>query len=218
MQEKSENIRHIYTHLLSFFGPQGWWPGETRLEVIVGAILTQNVSWKNVEKSIENIKSRGLMNMESLLDMDENELQSLIRPAGYYRQKSKRLREMLSFVKENYGSIDAMSCDSGLRDKLLKIKGIGKETADSIMLYALDMPVFVVDAYTLRIFKRMGIIDDDSKERYEEVREMVELALERKTEDLKEFHALLVELGKRYCRKKPECEVCPLNGICSRNI
>jgi endonuclease-3 related protein len=218
LQERNNIIKEIYQHLLRFYGPQGWWPGETRLEIIVGAILTQNVSWKNVEKSIERIKASGFMDMDTLISMDDEVLHDFIRSTGYYRQKAGRLKELLKFIKENYGNIENMVFDTNLREKLLAIKGIGKETADSILLYALDLPYFVVDAYTFRIFRRIGIIEESNKVKYEDIREMVEKSLGKNVNDLKEFHALLVALGKDHCKKVPVCEGCPLYSICQRKI
>lgn len=218
MQEKNDRIKEIYYELLDFYGPQGWWPGETRLEVIVGAILTQNVSWKNVEKSIINLKKEGLLNINSLLNIEDEKLYTLIKSSGYFRQKAKRLKDFLRFINDNYGRIEEMINDRNIREKILNVKGIGKETADSILLYALDLPFFVVDTYTLRIFKRMGLIEDINLKSYEEIRIMVENSLDRNVKDLKEFHALLVEHGKKYCKKEPLCDKCPINKKCGKNI
>jgi endonuclease-3 related protein len=218
LQEKNDRIKEIYYELLDFYGPQGWWPGETRLEVIVGAILTQNVSWKNVEKSIINLKKEGLLNINSLLNIEDEKLYTLIKSSGYFRQKAKRLKDFLRFINDNYGRIEEMINDRNIREKILNVKGIGKETADSILLYALDLPFFVVDTYTLRIFKRMGLIEDINLKSYEEIRIMVENSLDRNVKDLKEFHALLVEHGKKYCKKEPLCDKCPINKKCRKNI
>ncbi len=217
MQEKNEILKIIYKKLFEYYGPQHWWPGETKLEIIVGAILTQNTSWRNVEKSIEKLKFANMLNFESLLNADVGTLESMIRNSGFYRQKARRIKNFIEEINKRFGSIEGMEGE-GLREILLGIKGIGKETADSILLYALDKPFFVVDAYTLRIFKRYGIIDNESKEKYDEIRQMVENAFEKNLDDLKEFHALLVKLGKDHCRKRPLCEGCPLGIECPRKI
>ncbi|MEM4256726.1 MAG: endonuclease, partial [Thermoplasmata archaeon] len=183
-----------------------------------GAILTQNTSWKNVEKSIKKLKSEGLLNFDSLLNLKIDDLELMIKHSGFYRQKANRIKEFLNKVKENFSDIENMRKEENLRDFLLGIKGIGMETADSILLYAFEKPFFVVDAYTLRIFKRIGIIKNESKNNYEEIRLMVENELNKNINDLKEFHALLVELGKDHCKKRPKCDGCPIFSLCSRNI
>ncbi|MEM3219771.1 MAG: endonuclease III domain-containing protein [Thermoplasmata archaeon] len=218
MLEKNELLREIYRRLLEYYGPQHWWPGDSTFEIIVGAILTQNTSWKNVEKSIKKLKSEGLLNFDSLLNLKIDDLELMIKHSGFYRQKANRIKEFLNKVKENFSDIENMRKEENLRDFLLGIKGIGMETADSILLYAFEKPFFVVDAYTLRIFKRIGIIKNESKKNYEEIRLMVENELNKNINDLKEFHALLVELGKDHCKKRPKCDGCPIFSLCSRNI
>ena len=218
MLEKNELLREIYRRLLEYSGPQHWWPGDSTFEIIVGAILTQNTSWKNVEKSIKKLKSEGLLNFDSLLNLKIDDLELMIKHSGFYRQKANRIKEFLNKVKENFSDIENMRKEENLRDFLLGIKGIGMETADSILLYAFEKPFFVVDAYTLRIFKRIGIIKNESKNNYEEIRLMVENELNKNINDLKEFHALLVELGKDHCKKRPKCDGCPIFSLCSRNI
>ncbi len=212
-----KRIQTIYELLLDSFGSQKWWPAETPFEVIVGAILTQQTSWKNVEKAIRNLKRNGLLSPFSLYALPIEALKSQIRPSGFYNVKAERLKNFLKvFVEEFNGKIDNLKKEDKekLRIKLLKIKGLGRETVDSILLYALDKEVFVVDAYTFRIFKRDGIIDSEN---YEEVRSLVEENLSEKgTETLskfKEMHALLVELGKKFCKKVPQCNRCPLKKI-----
>jgi len=210
-------IKNIYNVLFESFGPQHWWPGETKFEIVVGAVLTQNTSWKNVEKSIKELKDNNLLEFEKILNVDENVLMEKIRSSGFYKQKAQRLKNLVMKIKEKYGTFENF-LENGEREFLLDIKGIGMETADSILLYAMDKPYFVVDAYTLRIFKRYGIIDNDDKKNYENVRRMVEETFNKNVKDLQEFHALLVKLGKEYCRKNPRCDNCPLKEKCKKKI
>ncbi|MFH8080819.1 MAG: endonuclease III domain-containing protein [Candidatus Aenigmatarchaeota archaeon] len=204
----------IYKILLNFFGKQNWWPAETKFEVIVGAILTQQTSWRNVEKAINNLKAHQLLNPLSLKEVELRQLEKLIKPSGFYRVKAKRLKEFVKFLFEKYdGNLENflnLNKDI-LRKELLSIKGIGKETADSIILYAANKLTFVVDAYTIRIFNRLGLIKE---EEYEAVKEIFEKSLPKDLELFKEYHALIVELGKNVCKKKPKCMECPLNDIC----
>ncbi len=210
-------IKNIYNILFESFGPQHWWPGETKFEIVVGAVLTQNTSWKNVEKSIKELKDNNLLEFEKILNVDENVLQEKIRSSGFYKQKAQRLKNLVMKIKEKYGTFENF-LENGEREFLLNIKGIGMETADSILLYAMDKPYFVVDAYTLRIFKRYGIIDNDDKKNYENVRKLVEETFNKNVKDLQEFHALLVKLGKEYCRKNPRCDNCPLREKCKKKV
>ncbi len=210
-------VLDIYNILYNSFGPQGWWPGDSKFEILVGAILTQNTTWKNVEKSIANLKKRNLMSFEMILDLDEKDLAMAIKSSGFYNQKAKRLKNVLLEIKSKYGSFEdflKMEKDDA-RKFLLSQNGIGKETADSIILYAMEKPAFVVDAYTFRIFKRFGFnIGMD----YEFIKNKVEEDLNRDVEKMKEFHALLVELGKTYCKKVPKCDNCPLEQFCEKNV
>ena len=210
-------LMRIYEVLLAAFGNRNWWPGETPFEVMVGAVLTQNTNWTNVEKAIGNLKRSGVLNAAALSELDTSELQGLIRPAGYYRQKTGRLRRLARWVggrgADDASAIAALRAASTyeLRQGLLALNGIGPETADSILLYALEKPVFVVDAYTVRIMSRHGLVDPEVG--YEEVQAVFEDGLERDVELYKDFHAQLVEVGKRYCRRRsPRCEICPLRG------
>lgn len=201
----------LYDRLLSRFGPQGWWPGEGRFEIIVGAILTQNTNWGNVEKAIGNLKAAQVLSPEGLYALDIGRLAELIRPAGYFNVKAQRLRHFLEWLFARFGGdLDAAAelSAQGLRQELLAIKGIGPETADSICLYAFEKPVFVVDAYTARIFGRHGLIWPEAG--YEEIREYCEGGVERDVRLYNEFHALLVRLGKEHCKPKPLCAGCPL--------
>uniref|UniRef100_A0A7C3UU50 Endonuclease III domain-containing protein n=1 Tax=candidate division WOR-3 bacterium TaxID=2052148 RepID=A0A7C3UU50_UNCW3 len=206
-----EPLKKIYQILFDHFGPQGWWPGETELEIIIGAILTQNTSWKNVEKAIKNLKEKNLLEIKKLSRIRKDTLAQLIRPAGYFNIKSERIKEIVKFLVKRYnGNLSALKRKEGdvLRRELLSVKGIGKETADSILLYALKKPFFVVDAYTKRILSRHNLITKDAT--YDEIQNFFHKNLPREEKVYNEFHALLVRLGKTYCRKKPNCSNCPL--------
>lgn len=206
-------LEDIYYTLLNEYGYQKWWPlkdgKEPFLEISLGAILTQNTSWKNVEKALENLIKENLISFEKLENIPEELLHQIIKPAGFYKRKSKTIKEFVKKTKK----IDRKKID---RDFLLSIKGIGKETADSILLYALEKPVFVVDAYTKRIFSRVGILEKNAD--YDEVQIVFEKNLPKDVNLFKEYHALIVEHGKRFCRKKPLCENCPLKDLCQKNI
>jgi len=218
MREKIKSYKKvltdIYNTLYSAFGPQHWWPGETPFEIAVGAILTQNTNWGNVEKAVNNIKSRGALNAKGLYKMSHRELALLIKPAGYFNIKAKRLKEFLSFLINHYkGKLKKMEGEDVqvLREKLLDVNGIGPETADSILLYALNKPVFVVDTYTERILERHKLIP--RKATYHEIQKLFHKHLPQDTELFNEYHALFVRLGKEYCKPKPLCKVCPLEGV-----
>ncbi len=194
-------------------GHQNWWPAETPFEVCVGAILTQNTNWSNVERAIKNLKQAGLLSPEGIAAAEDERLFGLIKPAGFYKQKAKRLKAFSKWLLEQ-GGLDALkdTPTETLREMLLSIKGVGHETADSILLYALDRPVFVVDAYTYRIFLRHNLIYEEIT--YNELQELFMRNLPEDVELFKEYHALLVEVGKRFCKKKkPLCGGCPLEGI-----
>ena len=205
-------IFNLYQKLYSCFGPQYWWPAETAFEVMVGAILTQNTNWQNVEKAIDNLKNHKLLNPQALHRLPQARLTSLIRPAGYYNIKAKRLKHFLEFLFKTYnGSLKKMSCRNlgDLRQQLLSVNGIGPETADSILLYALSKPIFVVDAYTKRILLRHKLIRRDTS--YDEIQSLFMNNLKTNVKLFNEYHALLVKLGKEYClKKKARCEACPL--------
>jgi endonuclease-3 related protein len=207
-----EVLKKIYDKLFATFGPQGWWPASSPFEVAIGAILTQNTNWKNVEKAINNLKKHNLLSPKKLKEIDEKKLSILIKSAGYYNQKAKKIKEFVKFLVENYnGKMEEMKKENpeDLREKLLSIKGIGRESADSILLYALDMPVFVVDAYTYRIMLRHGLIYEDIT--YDELKELFEKNLPHDVKIFNEYHALLVKLGKEFCKKSvPKCNGCPL--------
>ncbi len=204
----------IYNRLYQAYGPRHWWPGETPFEVMVGAILTQNTSWKNVELAIGNLKNKEVLNPEGIHRLRKPQLSPLIRSSGYYRIKTIRLKTFVEFLFTNYGgSIKRMGEEDleTLREKLLGVNGIGPETADSILLYGLNKPIFVVDAYTKRILSRHGMIPDHAS--YEEVQRLFMDHLPEDEKLFNEYHALIVHLGKALCRKVPKCESCPLKGI-----
>jgi endonuclease-3 related protein len=196
---------------LADLGHQKWWPGETPFEVCVGAILTQNTSWTNVEKAIANLKAKGLMDPLKLHALPPVELAQLIRPAGYFNIKTKRLKNFVKFLVDEYeGDLERMRDQRAdtLREKLLAVRGIGPETADSILLYALEKPVFVVDAYTKRIFTRHAVLSEEAD--YHEVQDHFTRHLPSDAATFNEMHALIVNVGKNWCRpRNPDCENCP---------
>jgi endonuclease III related protein len=206
-------LQELFQKMLAAFGPQGWWPGETPFEVAVGAILTQNTNWNNVARAIGVLKEHDLLEPQVLYDLPEAELAQLIRPAGYYNIKAKRLKNFLDFLANHFeNSLDRMAAAnlSSLRPALLTIKGVGPETADSILLYALSKPTFVVDAYTFRILSRHGLIPEACA--YEELRQWFMEHLPPEVDLYQEYHALLVRLGKEWCRPQPRCANCPMEG------
>jgi endonuclease-3 related protein len=217
-------INSVYQKLFAHFGHQGWWPVSSktgiryhpddyshpkteaeRFEIILGAILTQNTSWTNVEKVITNLKNKNLLGKNQLKRIPGQRLASLIRSSGYYNQKSRKIREFLAYK----GPVE--------RQELLKIWGLGPETVDSMLLYAYNEPVFVIDAYTKRIFSRLLPEKTSRLKTYEEWRQFFESKLPKNTKIFKEYHALLVKLAKENCRKKPECAKCPLKLCCRYN-
>jgi endonuclease-3 related protein len=205
-------LGEYFNSLFTALGPQHWWPGKTKFEVILGAILTQNTSWKNVELALLNLRAAGVFTPTAVEKVHIRSLQSLVRPSGYYRQKARALKAFAQFLRTEYrGSLKRMFATPTieLREKLLRVWGIGPETADAILLYAGQHPVFVVDAYTKRMMARHGWIGDKAK--YEEVRWMFERQFPGEVERFKEFHGLIVTVGKNWCRKQiAECEKCPL--------
>ncbi|MBN1506487.1 MAG: endonuclease III domain-containing protein [Sedimentisphaerales bacterium] len=215
MSTTREQLLEIYQTLLEFFGPQHWWPGETPFEVTVGAILTQNTSWSNVERAIANLKTADCLDAARLHQIDAAELEKLIRPAGYFRIKAKRLKNFIDWLCTNYGgdlrNLEDVST-TRLREELLSISGVGPETADSILLYALDRPVFVVDTYTARVMVRHGLIGPDELD-YPQLQDLFMSNLDPDAALFNEFHALLVMTGKDYCKPNPRCTPCPLDKL-----
>ena len=203
----------IFEILLKKFGPQNWWPGESREEIIIGAILTQNTNWKNVEKSIINLKLNNLIDFSHLAEIDEEKLAEFIHSSGYYNQKARKLKMVTDFfVSHPFSILDSIpTCE--FRKDLVAIAGIGPETADSILLYAFNRPIFVVDAYTKRIFNRLGLLGKNIS--YTDAQTFFMRNLPADVKLFNEYHALLVKLGKEYCKKIPKCSQCPLEIICS---
>ncbi|MDM7321836.1 MAG: endonuclease III domain-containing protein [Gammaproteobacteria bacterium] len=206
-------LLEAYHRLDEAWGPQHWWPGESVLEIMVGAVLTQNTAWSNVERAIANLKAAGALSMQALLALPLDELAALIRPAGYFNVKARRLRALLEWVSAA-GGVEALSgwTDEKLRSGLLGVHGVGPETADDILLYAFERPVFVIDAYTRRILGRLGLIDPTMG--YEHLRAMIEAELSPDVPLFNQFHALLVAHGKAICRPRPRCTVCVLREGC----
>lgn len=201
----------VYRRLFAALGPQHWWPAETPLEVMVGAVLVQNTAWANVERAIDNLRAAGALDPQRIVALPLEELEALIRPAGYFRVKAKRLGNLMRWFVANYeGRIELLQQTDMtlLRTELLSVNGIGPETADSILLYAAGMPAIVVDAYTLRIWARHGWIDYEAD--YHRLQDHLASELPADAAVFNELHALIVEVGKRWCKPKPKCEGCPL--------
>jgi len=204
----------MYDSMLDHFGPQGWWPAQTPLEMMVGAVLTQNTNWGNVEKALGSLKKGGELTLERLHRLPVESLADAVRPAGYFNIKAQRLKNLIRFMMEAYGGdIPRMLEDESrrLRSGLLGVKGIGPETADSILLYAAFRPVFVVDTYTHRMLSRHDLADEQAS--YDELQAVFTDALPEDVPLFQEFHALIVRTGKEYCRKKPLCDLCPVRGV-----
>lgn len=208
-------LEEIYSRLLGRYGCLGWWPADSPFEVCVGAILTQNTNWINVEKAIANLRQADCLSLDGILRIAEGQLAVLIRPAGYFNVKARRLKDFVSFIENDCaGSLDAAF--SGelevVRSRLLKVKGIGPETADSMMLYAGQRPSFVVDAYTRRIFSRLGLVPENIG--YDDLRNLFMSSLESDAGIFNQYHALIVEHAKRHCKAKPLCDKCCLGNVC----
>ena len=210
----SKQLTEVYQLLFDRFGPQHWWPGETQFEIIAGAVLTQNTNWANVEKAIANLKSAHLLTPEKLYHLGLSQFAELIRPAGYYNIKAKRLKNFVNWLFHKYDgqltNLEDLNTDQ-LRAELLAVKGIGPETADSILLYAFNREIFVIDAYTARIACRHGLIQPDAD--YEQLQELFQSNLPQDSQLFNEYHALLVRLGKEFCRPKAKCTACPLEKL-----
>lgn len=208
----AKKLLAIYRALYKAYGPQHWWPGETPFEVMVGAVLTQNTAWANVEKAIANLKRHGLLIPSRMSAVTPKRLALLIRPSGYFNVKAKRLKHLVSFITREYGgSLRRLFAEgpAELRRKLLDVHGIGPETADSILLYAAKRPFFVVDAYTRRVFGRHGLVAESA--RYHDVQGLVMENLPRSEPLFNEYHALIVKVAKERCKKRrPLCTGCPL--------
>jgi len=204
-------LRKYFDALQAHYGAPQWWPGDSPFEIMVGAILTQNTAWKNVEKAIRNLKTYELLDARKIHELDQDTLALAIKPAGTYNLKAARLKGFVAWFLERFdGDVERMKQASPdrLREQLLEVKGIGPETADAILLYALDMPVFVVDAYTYRVLTRHELALDEAT--YEDMKEYFERNLPRDAKLFSDFHALIVSVGKDFCRPKARCEECPL--------
>ncbi len=207
-----ELLEELYQKLWDAFGPQGWWPGESPFEVILGAILTQNTNWNNVAQVLAGLKAEGLLNPRTLREMPEAELARRLKPSGYFNIKARRVKNFLDFFAQHFhDSLKEMAQEDlgTLRPALLGVKGIGPETADSILLYALNQPTFVVDAYTHRVLSRHHLAPEDCS--YNELQDLFMVNLPADVPLYQEFHALLVRLGKEFCRPRPRCAPCPLH-------
>jgi len=210
-----EKLLRIHDLLLAAYGAQHWWPADSPFEVMLGAILTQNTNWKNVEKAIANLKHAGALDAQAILDMDDARLRELIRPSGFFNQKAERLKLFCAFYVEQ-GKEEGLRQRPDARAALLALKGIGPETADSILLYALEIPVFVIDAYTRRIFSRLGLISSAADYATTQALFMQHLPVDALF--FNEYHALIVTHAKRHCRVKPDCDGCPLSIFCMSAI
>lgn len=211
---RAGRLMKMYRLMFERFGHQNWWPGDTPFEICVGAILTQNTSWQNVERAIINLKKARCLSLKKINDLPPAELAALIRPAGYFNIKAKRLKNFTSHVVKHHGGKlkDFLSQPLDvLRAELLTINGVGPETADSITLYAADKPTFVIDAYTRRIFSRHGLCDKNAD--YHDIKKFCEDNLPRDVELYNDYHAQLVATAKIFCKTKAACDGCPLEKI-----
>ena len=214
---RSATLLKIYYLLLKEYDEQGWWPADAPFEVMIGAILTQNTAWTNVETAITGLKNLCNLTPDEILSLPEGQLQKAIRASGYFRQKAERLHTLCRFLLSEYsGDFTLMECIPirKLRQQFLDLKGIGPETADSILLYALEKPVFVVDTYTKRLFSRLGLCDERSQ--YGDIQNMFMDNLSPDVEIFNEYHALIVKHSKQKCTKRaPACNSCTLNDMCT---
>jgi endonuclease-3 related protein len=214
--EEARRLRRMYTRLMKAYGPQQWWPAKTPLEVIVGAYLTQSTAWKSVERAIANLEAAGTLSVEGLRAIPEDELRALIRPSGYMVRKAASIKAFIVFLDEKYaGSLAKLAAEPVdiARERLLALPGVGPETADAILLYALGQPAMVVDEYLRRVITRHGLLAE--KARYAEIQQLAVAAFDNdaaaeRAQHFNEFHALIVEVGKQHCGRVPRCESCPL--------
>ena len=207
-------LQDAFDRLLAAYGPQHWWPGDSALEVVIGAVLTQNTNWRNVEKALDNLREAQLMSVTALHALSNEELAEFIRPAGYYRVKARRLKNLIDRIVDDFdGSLEKLFAlgKQDLRDTLLGVNGIGPETADSIVLYAAKLPIFVIDAYTARVLKRHGWIDFDAD--YHVMQDRFHYEMIEDAALYNEYHALIVRVGKEHCKTKPQCDGCPLQDL-----
>ena len=215
----ARKLRDFYDALVARYGPQQWWPAQTALEVVVGAFLTQNTSWKGVERSIANLESHGVLTLNGLRNASEDELRNLIRPSGYMIRKAAAIKAFIQFLDDQYGgSLMSLAAEStpSARDKLLSLPGVGPETADAILLYALGHPVVVVDEYLRRVTARHRLLPDKAK--YQDIQQLslaafIDDAPDSLRQHYNEFHALIVQVGKDHCGPTPRCQGCPLSSF-----
>lgn len=216
-QPSRSELLAVYDGLRAAYGHQHWWPGDSRFEIMVGAVLTQNTAWTNVEKALANLKAAKALDAHAILAMDEAALAELIRPSGYYNIKARRLRNLCRMLEETGGEAALDQLDTHtLRTRVLAVNGVGPETCDDILLYAFDRPVFVIDAYTRRLLKRYGLASGD--ESYEALRKGFEIALGPDVALYKQYHGLIVEHAKAACAAKPRCGMCCLAKHCRATI
>jgi endonuclease-3 related protein len=213
-KRKRSQLLGIYQQLYDALGPQHWWPADSPFEVIIGAILTQNTSWTNVERAIQNLKEEALLDPFKLYDVREGRLAVIIKPSGFFNIKAKRVKHFIHFFFEHFqGSVEKMFAEDvlSLRERLLRVNGLGPETVDSILLYAGEKPVFVVDAYTRRIFSRHKLVQEAAA--YNEIQGLFMNNLDHDVQMFNEYHALLVYVGKHFCKSKPRCDQCPMSEV-----
>lgn len=211
---KQKVLLEIYQKLFDYYGPQHWWPADSILEMMLGAILTQNTSWSNVKKAIQNLQKNQILSLKSLLEISTEDLARAIQSAGYFNLKAQRLKNLLQYLSQEYdGDFERMKQKDlmALRKELLSVKGVGPETADSILLYGLDKNIFVIDQYTYRVLNRHLLIPEESD--YESMQELMTANLPEELALYKEYHALLVKVGNEFCKSKARCEECPLKGV-----
>ena len=206
----------LYHSLHSHYGDLAWWPADSAFEIAVGAILTQNTDWRNVEKALANLKSANVLSIEAILETSTDQLEMLVRPSGYFRMKADRLKQLCEFLQSNSFDVLKQLGPNQARERLLSVKGVGPETADDIVLYALDIPSFVIDTYTRRLLERFGLYS--SKLKYPELQAAFHQQLPEDASLFKQYHALIVEHAKVSCRKKPLCESCVLKETCPKII
>jgi len=211
----AHTLQSIYKKLFEHWGPQHWWPAETPFEVMVGAVLTQNAAWSNVERAIANLRAAGCLDAQAIVSLGHERLGELIRPSGYFNVKATRLANLCRWYTERGGHEGLAALGTGtLREALLAVSGVGPETADDILLYAFARPVFVIDAYTRRLFGRLGLVDTAAG--YEALRGRFESGLGGDVPVYNEYHALIVRHAKHVCRKRPACGACCLSSRCPR--
>ena len=218
---EAEVLEEIYRRLYRHYGPQGWWPGEGPLDVIIGAILTQAAAWSNVERGLRNLKQAGCWSLEAIHRTPQEELAAIIRPCGYFNSKARKLKAFAEHVRQRYGGdleVFLAQDTQPLREELLSIYGIGPETADDILVYAAQQPSFVIDAYTRRILHRLGLIPGNKPADYHRCQALFHDNLPRDATLFNEYHALLDRHAKEACAKTPRCAGCCLRDLCATGL